>query len=332
MDALQFIEKATKSKRQPIYVLYGEEAFLKRRCREIIVKNVLGDADPEFAISTFTGDKLDISTVRNDLETLPFFATVRIVVVEQADPFVSEHREGLERYAEKPSSVGVLILDVKTFPATTRLAKALPDPAKLECKTPAEHRVPQWCTQWCKLGHGKDLNPDACTMLLELVGSSMGLLDQELEKLATAIGSRPTIMPDDVDKLVGRSRAADVFQIMNAIGDKQPAQALEILKQLFDEGEDALAILGPLTYQLRKLAAVGRHVREKLSFGQAMDAAGVPNWPKARIAAERQLKHLGMARVERLTDWLLELNLGLKGDSQLSPRLQLERLIVKLAR
>lgn len=333
MDALSFLVKAAKSKRQPVYVLIGDEDFLKSRCREAIRALVLGDADSEFALSVYPGDKLDVSTVRNDLETLPFLAPARLVVVEAADPFVTAHREALERYVAKPSSVGVLVLDVKTFPETTKLAKALPDGAKLVCKAPSTDRLKGWCAAWCKSQYGKPITADAAEYLVELVGPTMGLLDQELAKLATAVGPAPAITGEHVDTYVGRSRGANVFHILNAVGDGQPAKALGILAELFEEGEDPLAIVGPLTAQLRKLAAVERGLRENGgSLGPAMDQAGIPTWPQARQGAERQVKHLGRRRLGELTQMLIDINLGLKGGNPLPPRVQVERLVVKLAR
>src|SRR5918912_41462 len=109
MDALQFLDKAAKSRRQPVYALVGDEDFLKRRCRDAIIALVVGDADPAFAVAAYPGDKLDFSTVRNDLDTLPFLSPARVVVVEQADPFVTEHRAALERYVQSPSKIGVLV-------------------------------------------------------------------------------------------------------------------------------------------------------------------------------------------------------------------------------
>jgi DNA polymerase-3 subunit delta len=332
VDALAFLDRSAKSKRQPVYVLSGDEDFLRRRVRDAIVALALGDADPSFAVSTYAGEKLDFSAVRNDLETLPFLAPVRVVVVEQADPFVTEHRPALEKYVAAPSKIGVLVLEVKSFPETTKLAKALPDAAKLVCKAPGEDRLPGWCAAWARDVHGKELTPDAAGYLIELVGPQLGLIDQELAKLAVAVGDRPRIEPEDVEAYVGRSREADVFKILDAVGDGQPARALKLLAYLLEEGDDPLAILGPLTFQLRKLAAVERGLARGLSAGQAMDAAGVPTWPKARAATERQLRHIGRRRLARIPGWLVELNLGLKGGNPLPARLQLERLLVRLAR
>jgi DNA polymerase III subunit delta len=338
MDALEFL-KAKAPKRHPVYALVGDEDFLKRQARERIIATALGEDDPAFAVSVFQGDKadkLDFSTIRNELDTLSFLASCRVVIVENADTFVTDHRPSLEAYAAKPNPDAVLVLDVKTFPETTKLAKALPDAAKVVCKAPPAYRLydlKPWLVQWAKTAHKKQLAPDAAELLLDLVGPSMGLLDQELGKLAVAVGAKPGIAAEDVDRLVGRSKAADVFRILDAIGEGKPGEALSVLEALFAEGEHPLAILGPLTAQLRKLAAVGRMTFvEKLPLGSAMDAAGVPKWEKARVSFEKQLRHLGGRRLLKLLDWLVEINLGLKGGNPLPERVQVERLVVMLAR
>lgn len=335
MDALQFLDAKTP-KPQPIYALVGDEDFLKRYAREKIIATALGGEDPSFAVAVYAGDKLDFSTVRNELETLPFLAPCRVVIVERADKFVTDNRPALEAYFVKPSTVGVLVLDVKTFPENTKLAKALPDAAKLLCKGPPAHKAYElhsWCVKWAQTAHKKKLAMNAAEQLVDLVGTSMGLLDQELGKLANAVGAKAGIAVEDVERLVGRSKAANVFLILDAIGEGRAGEALSILQELFGEGEDPLAVMGPLTSQLRKLATVGRlHFVEKMALGPAMDAAGVPKWDKARISCEKQMKHLGGRRLLKLSDWLVEINYGLKGGNPLPERVQVERLVVMLAR
>jgi DNA polymerase III subunit delta len=332
MQALAFLDTVAKAKRLPIYVLNGDEDFLKRRCREAIIRLALGVADADFAVSAYTGENLDYSAVRNELETVAFLAPIRIVCIDQADSFVSAHRDSLERYAANPSRIGVLILDLKTFPETTKLAKALPDAAKLLCKAPPENQVSGWCVRWAKAGHGKKLSTDAAELLVDLIGTGMGVLDQALAKLAVSAGANVEISAEDVDRLVGRSNAANVFVILDAIGYGKPAQALAILRQQFEMGQEPMKTLGAITKQLRTLATVERALAQGLPTGTAMDTAGVPNWPQKRQEVERQIRYLGKVRLRQINDWLVEINLGMKGGNPLPPQMQLERLIVRLAR
>jgi DNA polymerase-3 subunit delta len=332
MDALAFIDKNGKVKRQPFYVLSGDEDFLHRRVLALLVPVVLGDADPTYALTTFPGDKSDFSSVRNELDSVSFFSERRLVIVEQADTFVTKFRAQLEAYVAAPAEKGVLVLDVKSFPATTKLAKAVPEASHIVCKSPPEYRLPLWCVEWCQSQYGKKITTPAAQMLVELVGATMGVLDQELQKLKDFVGERPAIDVKDVDELTGRSRGANVFKIMDAVGDGQPKVAIKILTELFEEGEEPLKLLGALGYQLRKLARAARMHKQGAGLDEALGKAGVPNFPQARDGAKKQLKHLGWNRLDKIYDWLLETDSGLKGGSPLPERLQMERLVVRLAR
>src|SRR5438034_120500 len=144
MDALAFLDKAAKAKPQPVYVLAGDEAFLKRHALAALDTVLLGDADPDFARTVHPGATADWSAVRADLDTLPFLSPRRVVVIDQADPFVTKYRPALEKYAAQPAKTGVLVLDVKTWPATTKLAKLVPDAATIMCRAPRPQDAARW--------------------------------------------------------------------------------------------------------------------------------------------------------------------------------------------
>src|SRR5205823_4870376 len=145
MDSLAFLERGERNKPQPIYVLHGDEDFLKRQVLAVLKTVVLGAADDSFGLSTHAGDKVAFADVHDDLDTLPFLSPRRLVVVDNADPFVTRSRASMEKYVGQPSASGVLVLDVKSWAATTRLAKLVPDSMTITCKAPAAHRLPPWC-------------------------------------------------------------------------------------------------------------------------------------------------------------------------------------------
>jgi len=250
------------------------------------------------------------------------------VVIEQADKFVTDHRPDLEKYVAAPAK-GVLILEMKTWVSTTKLARAIPDEATVACKTMAPAQVPKWCALHAQTAYGKRLVAAAGQMLIEYVGPALGLLDQELAKLSAFVGDRKTITAEDVDILVGRSRAAETFKIFDAIGQGRAADALAILHRLLDQGEEPIAILGAFSWQLRHLAQAARLTKQGRSAPQALAEVGIREFSIGRC--EQLMRHLGMRRLEKLYDWLLEIDLGLKGGNPLPPAVQLERLVVRLA-
>jgi DNA polymerase III subunit delta len=328
MDALSFLDRADRASPQSVYVLHGDEDFLKRHVLAAL-RNLLfaGEAD-DFGWSAHAGETAAFAAVRNELETLPFFGARRVVVVEAADPFVTRHRASLEKYVTESSAAGVLVLEVKSWPATTRLAKLVNSASTIVCKAPAAYRLPEWCARWAQSHHGKDLTLDAARLLVDLIGPEMGQLDQELGKLAIYVGKAKRISAADVDQLVGRSREENVFKILDAIARGECGQALASLDRLLESGEDPLRILGALSLQLRRLAQVARLNEQGQPIGMALNKVGVP--PFARQETENQLRSFG-SRNKLLYDWLLETDLGVKGGSQLPPRVLLERLFARLA-
>ena len=280
MDSLTFLERGPSSKPHSIYVLAGDEDFLKRQVRTALQERVLGEGD-DFGLSSHPGDKADFATVRDELDTLPFLGSRRLVVVENADPFVTRHRAVLEKYVGQASATGVLVLEVKTWPANTKLAKLVPEAATITCKAPAAAKLASWCVQWAKGQHGKQLTAPAAQLLVELVGPDMGQLDQELTKLVAYVGEAARIDAPDVDLLVGRSQGANTFKIFDAIGNGQPGEALKILDRLFEEGEDPFRILGAFSFQLRRLAQAARLNQQGVPVGAALRVPASSRLPRA---------------------------------------------------
>src|ERR1700722_8524285 len=146
MDSLTFLDRLDKAKPQSLYVLHGNEPFLKRQVQQAIRRLVLGPEDDGFALSVFPGDKASWAAVHEDLRTLPVLAPHRLVVIENADPFVTQERARLEKLfpeltgKEKPA--GVLVLDVQAWASSTKLAKLTPDASLIVCDTPGGQQLP----------------------------------------------------------------------------------------------------------------------------------------------------------------------------------------------
>jgi DNA polymerase III subunit delta len=328
MDSLTFLEKAPGLEPQPLYALYGDGDFLKRLVVAALHRIVLPSEIESFGFTTYTGDTAEWAAVNDELHTLPFLGPRRLIVIENADPFVSEYRGQLESYASAPSASAVLVLVAKTWTSTTRLARMLDNRVTIECKTPPAYRLPDWCRNHAAAAYDKQISVQGARLLVDLVGPEMGQLDQELAKLAAYAGKAKSIEVEDVDKLVGSSRAENMWKIFDAIGAGDTATALGILDRVFDQGDEPIRILGAFSMQLRRLTQVARLTEQGRSLGQAADEAGIP--PFAQRSTEQQLRHLGRRRLDQLYDWLIEVDLGLKGSSPLTPRTLLERLIVRL--
>jgi DNA polymerase-3 subunit delta len=262
----------------------------------------------------------------------------RLVIVEEADDFVSEHRAELEDYVASPHRSGVLVLEVKTWPSTTRLAKAVAASGlTIECKSLHEAQTKRWLVERAKARYEVRLGASAADVLLELLPPELGILDQELAKLSLLVGKAGTIDATLVSENVGGWRTRTTWEMVDAAADGRAAEAIQQLGRLIAAGEKPQGLLPQMSHSLRQLAAATQLIEaaeaagRRLSLQSALQQAGVP--PFKLATAERQLRQLGRDRAGELTGWLLAADLAVKGHNSADTRarLELERLIVKLS-
>lgn len=330
MHATAFLSRKGKTGAAPLVVLHGGEAHLKEECRRAVRRLVLGDhEEEELGLTRFDGRDAQWKDVRDELCTVSMFGDRRLVLVEDAEEFVTRHRAALEQYAEQPARQAVLLLDVKNWRKNTRLAKKVEaDFLELDCGELSGGLLLKWLVDHAAAGYGKQLARDAAVLMTELAGTGMGLLDQELAKLAAYVGDRERIGVDDVRTLVGGWRAETTWKMTDAVRDGNPSVALAALEKLLAAGEPAPKILGGLNFVFRKYARGTELSRRGAALRAALQQAGV--FPRDVESSERYLRRIGRRRAEHITALLAQADGDFKGGSRLPERLQLEQLLLRL--
>lgn len=339
-SAIDWLSKATSKSFPGVCVAFGDDAFLKREVLVRLRKLILGDGDGEYSWDELDEkeSKVALRDVLDELATVSLFGGgQRVVAVLNADEFVSRFRSQLEDYVAKPRSASVLILEVKTWPANTRLFKAVAASGlQIDCKGPSVDRAATWLVSWAADRHRAKLDRNAAELMVDIVGPELGLLNQELAKLASAANGR-AIDVALVRDLVGGWRAKTAWEMIDAALSGQSGEALMQLDRLLSGGEHPLAVLGPLGWSLRQMAAAVAIVEQaetqgrKLPLRTALEQAGVKPFAMGKV--EKQLLRLGRKRGAQLLRWLLEADLAMKGASSSShrARLVLEELICRLS-
>ena len=197
----------------------GAELFLKQLVLAELRQQVLGAEDGEFSLTTFEGRNATLRDVSDELSTMALFGGGRrLVVVREADEFVTAHRAALEDFVAHPPRSGVLVLDVKTWPGNTRLAKAVAASGlTIECDAPAAAKLQKWLIDWAKQHHQVKLNTGAAEALVDIVGPELGILDQELAKLAAFAGHEGFVTHKMVNDLVGGWRTKTAWEMLDAV-------------------------------------------------------------------------------------------------------------------
>jgi DNA polymerase III delta subunit len=331
-----------------IVVIHGDEPFLAGRILGLLRDRLVPDeADRDWAWREFDGSQpLDPRDVFDEAATIPLFGTAtRAAVVRQADTFVTASRELLETIAGKARGRrGLVILEVRTFPATTRLAKAAAkNGLVIETSVGKKSDLPAWVRKWAKATHGLTVAAPTAEALLERLAGNLGLIDQALARLLAAMPEserRQTIHPEAIDAFTVMPGERPAWEMIDAAASGDTSRALAELAAILETGESPIALAAQASAVLRKLATAARLLALPADAGrpagidQALREAGVGAWPKALAQARESLAHLGTARARRLPTWLRDLDLALKGEASrgLRSRLALERLFCRMTK
>jgi DNA polymerase-3 subunit delta len=337
IGALDYLGQADQPSVPPVCVVYGDESFLKRQVLLRLREGVVGSDEGDFSLATFDGEKTAMKDVLGELSTMAMFGGgKRFVVVEQSDNFISRYRQNLEDYVSRPASTGVLALVADSFPGNTRLYKAAAaNGLVIDCSTPDKASLLKWIVEWGRKVHDLRVSQASAGLLVELVGPELGLLDQELAKLANVADKDRKVTEEMISQTAGGWRARTTWDMLDAALEGKVAAALEQLDRLLLAGETPVGLLAQISSSLRRLAAATRLViqaeaaRQRINLRGALKDIGVNAYFLEKT--ERQLRRLGRQRGSQLYQWLLDADLDLKGDSSFPPRLVLERLIVRVA-
>jgi len=242
----------------PIYVIYGKDRHGAVDAYGEVVDRVLQDADRQVSLSVYE-PTVELATVLDDAQTLPFLSPRKLVTVEDADSFITRYREQLEKYLEKPSETGVLVLLCEHFASSTRLAKRVKVIGKaIKCEPLKSSNLPSTLINYSHRRHHLRLTHEAAQMLVELGGEDIHQLQNELDKIAVYLGGvgskTDTIEADDVAKLTGNNRQHSVFSVIDEMSKQNAAQALSLLDQMLRQDRDAqFKAVGAFAFHFRKL-------------------------------------------------------------------------------
>lgn len=335
-----------------VVVLFGRDAFLRQLVTDQIRRAVLGE-DQDVPFGRLAGNTVTWVDVADEVSTVSLFGSSgrRLAVVEDADPFVSRYRDELENFLEKKRPGGVLVLQVEKWAANTRLYKkcdaiglqvqCAPPERKAGKKTALDvDALAKWFGARAKAEHHVKLSSGAAHLLVDLLGTELGLIDQEIARLSLFIEPSETIDEELVREQVHGGQLQEIWHLVDAAVEGKTADALAQLDRLFQAGEKPQKLYGQIAWSLRRYAAATRIYQrarrrgDAVSLRDALKEAGFPNWPKALDEAQRRLLALGQIRGGRLFRQLLELDMSLKGShsQEARGRLALEEMIVSFSK
>jgi len=230
MDFEAILQNLKKQIYHPIYLLQGEESYFIDILSNYIEKNVLSDAEKGFNQTVFYGKDSDPVNIVESSLRFPMMASQQVIIVKEAQSL--SKIETMASYAEKPLKSTILVLNYKykTLDARTRLAKAIKaNGVVFTSNRIYENKVPDWIEEYLAQKN-YSISPQAAQILTTYLGNDLSKVANELEKLVIAVKDTNKITPEHIEKNIGLSKEFNIFELQNALGEKNVFKANQIIQ------------------------------------------------------------------------------------------------------
>lgn len=345
-----------------ITLIHGPAELLRS---EALAELAAGIApDPELAAlntSHLDGRTVTLAELYNASDTLPFLAERRLVVVEallarlaapgkrkggdgsqatdggdlpepepEAEDVKGQAKAFLAYFAQVPESTDLVLLETDTSsgPGLRRIQELTRSGRAriMLCERPRKNDLPDWLRIRARQRNVK-LDAGAIQDLAEFVGDDLRQLDQELIKLADYARGRP-VTREDVRALVPATRAANVFELVDALGLGNGPSAGRLLQHALDvDGEPPLRLLAMIARQYRLLIQVKALQAQGARPPEIAKALNVGEWTVPRFV--NQAGRHSFTRLTHAMEQILAADEAIK-TGQLSDREAMDVLLAEL--
>lgn len=258
-----------------IYLLYGEEDYLRSQYRDKLKKALTGE-DDTMNYHYFEGKDVPVGEVIDLAETLPFFADRRVILIENSGLF-KHGGEALAEYLSAPAESVCFVFAEKEIDKRSRLYKTVTAKGRaVEFKVQDESVLKRWVLGMLKKENKKITERDL-EFFLEKTGTSMENISKELEKLFCYCLEKDAIIREDIEKICTRQVNNQIFDMMNAIAEKKQKKAMELYYDLLTLKEPPMRILFLLARQfniLLQVKALKKKGYDNKSIGEAVGLPG----------------------------------------------------------
>ncbi len=237
-----------------VYLLYGEESYLKKQYRDKLRKAMISP-DDTMNYAYYEGKGVNPKEVIDLAETLPFFAQRRLIVLENTGFLKNATPELADYIKEMPDTTAMIFVE-EEIDKRGKLYKAIQSKGRaVELGRQDEGALIRWIGANIKK-EGKKVTEQTVRYFLNKVGDNMENIQKELEKLFCYTLDKDVITLQDVEDICTTQITNQIFDMVNAVAEKQQRKALDYYYDLIALKEPPMRILFLLVRQFKLLLEV----------------------------------------------------------------------------
>lgn len=308
-----------------VYLLCGEEIYLRTQYRKRLIDALVGDDTMNF--TRFEGKNIDQRELLGLCDTMPFFADRRVILIENSGFFKNKAEELADYLKELPDYL-VLVFSEDEVDKRSRLYKAAQKAGYICSFDRQDEKVRMRWVLGRLNKEKKKITQRDMELFLTLAGDDMSNLDKELEKLLCYTLDREVIREEDILAICSGQTTNQIFEMVRLVSAGEQKKALDLYHDLLFLREAPVKILFLITRQFHQLYIVKEMQADRKDQNSIAKTAGIQSFamkrflPIARQYTADQLKEAVRFCVQTEED----IKTGRIGDA-----LGLELLIIRLS-
>ena len=250
---------------KPVYLIFGEEAFLKKSYKNQMKKAIVGD--DAMNLHRFEGKGQDLREIISLADTMPFFGERRLILMEDTGLFKNAGADALVDYLPQVNETTCFIFVESEVDKRNRLYKKVKE---LGYAAEMERQDPSQLASWAGgilAGEGKKITAQTMELLLEKTGDDMENIRMELEKLVSYTLGRDVITASDVEEICTTRITSRVFNMVEAITEGNVRKALDLYEDLLALKEEPRKILPLIGRQFNQIFQVKELMSQGMNRG-----------------------------------------------------------------
>ena len=266
-----------------IYLLYGEEAYLRRQYRDRLKEAIIGDDTMNYHY--YEGKNIAVGEVIDQAQTLPFFAEKRLILVENSGLFKSGG-EALADYLKEPAPTAYFVFVDTEVDKRSRLYKRVQSGGcAVEFTVQDEAILKRWILGMVKK-ENKKISGQALDFFLEKTGTDMENICREAEKLFCYCLDKEAIAVADIDAVCTKRLSNHIFDMVSAIAEKKQKKALELYYELLAQKEPPMRIIFLIARQFNLLLQVKELLGKGYSNKMIGEKVGLPGFVAGKYVTQ----------------------------------------------
>lgn len=268
------IQQARTRSLAPVYLVLGEESYLRDRVTAAVEQACLDGGLADFNVDKLSASDCDAARVLAAVRTVPMMAPRRFVLLRGVERWDGNESgvaslDAVAEYAKAPVPSTTLVLTAHKLDGRRKLVTlAKKEGFLVACPSLTPHELPRWIAAQAET-KGHTVAGEVAALLAEISGPELGVLDDALERLSLYVGPGSAIDERAVAACVTRVRFADTWALVDALGRRDLGRALALLDEVYEPSDHGLPLVGAIAWSFRQMA----RLEAALAGGASLDAA-----------------------------------------------------------